>query len=75
MSSFTFDFDLQDDLDESFDFDAIPPQGMAAAPSINKNPVPEGTPQAGGVMLPADEIPLSALVRRQFLASWSHQSY
>ncbi len=63
MSSFTFDFD------------AIPPQGMAAAPSINKNPVPEGTPQAGGVMLPADEIPLSALVRRQFLASWSHQSY
>jgi hypothetical protein len=34
MSAFTFDFDLEDDLDESFD--AIPPQESTAVPSIDK---------------------------------------
>jgi protein-histidine N-methyltransferase len=53
MSAFTFDFDLEDDLDESFD--AIPPK--PSVPPINTVPAPEGTEQ------PAEEIPLSDLVR------------
>jgi len=62
MSAFTFDFDLEDDLDESFD--AIPPHEPAAVPStIDKTLVPEGAP--GGV-IPAEEITLSALVRVKF---------
>ena len=54
MSAFTFDFDLDDDLDESFD--AIPP---TTAP-IDTAIVPEGLSEAE---LPAEEIPLSDLVR------------
>jgi hypothetical protein len=57
MSAFTFDFDLEDDLDESFD--AIPPQGSAAAPSVNKAPIPQRT---SGEEASAEEIPLSVLV-------------
>ena len=57
MSAFTFDFDLEDDLDESFD--AIPLQGSAAVPSVDKTSTPEC---ASGVEIPAEEIPLSALV-------------
>jgi hypothetical protein len=53
MSAFTFDFDLEDDLDESFD--AIPPHEPAAVPSIDKTLVSKGEP--------AKEISLSALVR------------
>jgi hypothetical protein len=41
MSAFTFDFDLEDDLDESFD--AIPPK--PSVPPINTVPAPEGTEQ------------------------------
>jgi hypothetical protein len=64
MSSFTFDFDLEDDLDESFD--AIPPQGPVAAPPIDKTLISEST--LGGAMpATAEEIPLSALVRDTFL--------
>ncbi|KAH9005628.1 hypothetical protein EDB86DRAFT_3177905 [Lactarius hatsudake] len=51
MSAFTFDFDLEDDLDESFD--VIPPQNPTAAS------VPEGLSDAE---LPAEEIPLSELL-------------
>ena len=54
MSAFTFDFDLQDDLDESFD--AIP----AAVPSVDKTIAQEHAPEKE---IPAEEIPLSALVR------------
>jgi hypothetical protein len=57
MSAFTFDFDLEDDLDESFD--AIPLQGSAAVPSVDKTPTPERT---SGEEISAEEIPLSALV-------------
>ena len=58
MSAFTFDFDLEDDLDESFD--AIPLQGPAAATSVDKTLKPERA--SGGEEIPAEEIPLSALV-------------
>ena len=57
MSAFTFDFDLEDDLDESFD--AIPPQELASVSSLDKTLVSEGAP--GGAM-PAEEITLSVLV-------------
>ena len=57
MSAFTFDFDLEDDLDESFD--AIPPQESASVSCIDKTIVSEGAP--GGV-IPAEEITLSVLV-------------
>jgi hypothetical protein len=62
MSSFTFDFDLEDDLDESFD--VITPQKPAAPSSVDKTLVPESAP-AGAI--PAEEIPLSTLVRDTFL--------
>ena len=58
MSAFTFDFDLQDDLDESFD--AIPLQGSAAVPSVDKTITQERAPEKE---IPAEEIPLSTLVR------------
>jgi hypothetical protein len=58
MSAFTFDFDLEDDLDESFD--ATPPQESTAVPSIDKTLVSEGAP---GGTIPAEEITLSSLVR------------
>ena len=57
MSAFTFDFDLEDDLDESFD--AIPLRGSAAVPSVDKVLTPERT---SGEEIPAEELPLSALV-------------
>jgi hypothetical protein len=58
MSCFTFDFDLEDDLDESFD--ALTPQKPAAASSTDKTLAsPEGA-------IPAEEIPLSTLVRDTF---------
>jgi hypothetical protein len=53
MSSFAFDFDLEDDLDESFD--------AITASAIDKTLVSKSVP--GGEMLPAEEIPLSTLVR------------
>jgi hypothetical protein len=56
MSAFTFDFDLQDDLDESFD--AISLQDPLR--SIQSNSVEKELQQQ---LLPAEEIPLSALVR------------
>ncbi|KAH9023926.1 hypothetical protein EDB84DRAFT_1564570 [Lactarius hengduanensis] len=55
MSAFTFDFDLEDDLDESFD--VIPPQNPTAASA------PNGLSEAE---LPAEEIPLSELVRSPY---------
>jgi hypothetical protein len=58
MSCFTFDFDLEDDLDESFD--AITPQEPAAAPSIDKTVVSESAPEG---VISAEEVPLSTLVR------------
>ena len=58
MSSFTFDFDLEDDLDETFD--VTPPQKPTTASSIDKTIASECAP--GGAM-PAEEIPLSTLVR------------
>ena len=61
MSAFTFNFDLEDDLDKSFD--AIPPQEPAAVPSIDKKLVSEG---GSGGEIPAEEITLSALVRDNF---------
>jgi protein-histidine N-methyltransferase len=67
MSAFTFDFDLEDDLDESFD--AIPPQELASVSSLDKTLVSEGAP--GGAM-PAEEITLSVLVSdnsQSFLSS------
>ncbi|KAH9989228.1 hypothetical protein BJV77DRAFT_1018453 [Russula vinacea] len=66
MSAFTFDFDLEDDLDESFD--AIPPQELASVSSLDKTLVSEGAP--GGAM-PAEEITLSVLVsdNSQFFGS------
>jgi hypothetical protein len=54
MSTFTFDFDLQDDLDESFDAISLQdPRPIQSSSSIEKQ------------LLPAEEIPLSALVRRR----------
>ena len=64
MSAFTFDFDLEDDLDESFGATGISPQEPAAVPSIDKTLVSEGPP---GGATPAEEITLSALVRDFFL--------
>jgi len=58
MSAFTFDFDLEDDLDESFD--AVPLQQSTAAPSTDKTLTPQGEPANE---IPAEEIPLSSLVR------------
>ena len=55
MSAFTFDFDLEDDLDESFD--AIPPKPTQNVPPIDAVQAPDGTEQI------AEEIPLSELVR------------
>ena len=55
MSAFTFDFDLEDDLDESFD--AIPPKSTRTVPPIDGVQSPEGTEQL------AEEIALSELVR------------
>ena len=53
MSAFTFDFDLQDDLDESFDAISLQdPRSVQSSTSIEKEQ-----------LLPAEEIPLSALVR------------
>jgi len=66
MSAFTFDFDLEDDLDESFD--AIPLQGSAAVPSVDKTIAQERAPEKD---IPAEEIPLSALVRTLSLPSFS----
>ncbi|KAF8500441.1 hypothetical protein F5888DRAFT_1610248 [Russula emetica] len=57
MSSFTFDFDLEDDLDESFD--VITPQTPATASSIDTTLVSESAPGGG---IPAEEIPLSTLL-------------
>ncbi|KAH9179042.1 hypothetical protein EDB89DRAFT_2063142 [Lactarius sanguifluus] len=61
MSAFTFDFDLEDDLDESFD--VIPPQNPTAASvhPIGADSVPEGLP-VSEAELPAEEIPLSELL-------------
>ena len=53
MSSFAFDFDLEDDLDESFD-------AITASP-IDKTLVSKSVP--GGATPAAEEIPLSTLVR------------
>ena len=58
MSCFTFDFDLEDDLDESFN--VITPQKPPASPSIDKTLVSESPPEGA---IPAEEIPLSTLVR------------
>lgn len=58
MSCFTFDFDLEDDLDESFN--VITPQKPPASPSIDKTLVSDGAPEGA---IPAEEIPLSTLVR------------
>jgi hypothetical protein len=61
MSAFTFDFDLEDDLDESFD-------GISPKPSvlpIDATLAPEGTEQ------PAEEIPLTELVRPPSIPSSS----
>ena len=55
MSAFTFDFDLEDDLDESFD--AIPPKPTQNVPPIDAVQAPDGTEQI------AEEVPLSSLVR------------
>lgn len=57
MSCFTFDFDLEDDLDESFDFDAIT---RKRASSIDKTLGSESAP--GGAAIPAEEVPLSTLL-------------
>jgi hypothetical protein len=57
MSAFTFDFDLEDDLDESFD--AISLQDSTAAVP----PLPHSIASVAQEELPAEEIPLSALVR------------
>jgi protein-histidine N-methyltransferase len=54
MSAFTFDFDLEDDLDESFD--AIPPHSTIDSSEC-------GVAPSRSEELPAEEIPLSALVR------------
>ena len=51
MSAFTFDFDLEDDLDESLDSIIIPPQE------------PNVPPILASAELPAVEVPLSELVR------------
>ena len=55
MSAFTFDFDLEDDLDESLEPIIILPQEPSVPPIL----ATEGT----GAELPAMEIPLSELVR------------
>jgi hypothetical protein len=54
MSAFTFDFDLEDDLDESFD--AIPLQESATLAL-------EHELRTTSTDISAEEIPLSALVR------------
>ena len=59
MSVFTFDFDLQDDLDESFD--ANHPQKPSVSAADNAALAPEGV--VSEAELPAEEIPLSELVR------------
>jgi hypothetical protein len=59
MSAFTFDFDLEDDLDESFD--AIPTQKPTAVNNTDNAALDlEGVSETE---LPAEEIPLSELVR------------
>ncbi|KAI9444081.1 hypothetical protein H4582DRAFT_1919155 [Lactarius indigo] len=57
MSAFTFDFDLEDDLDESFN--VIPPQKTTEINPIDVDNTPEGVSEAE---LPAEEIPLSELL-------------
>jgi len=61
MSAFTFDFDLEDDLDESFD--AIPLQEPATVSSINKTLALEHELGTTSTEISAEEISLSALVR------------
>ena len=63
MSAFTFDFDLEDDLDNSFD--AIQPQEPSAVPSTDKTLVFDDG--SGGSIL-AEEITLSSLVRDNLLS-------
>ena len=61
MSAFTFDFDLEDDLDNSFD--AIIPQKPSAVLSTDKTLVSD---DGSGGSIPAEEITLSSLVRDKF---------
>ena len=75
MSAFTFDFDLEDDFDNSFD--AILPQEPSAVLSTDKTLVSDLDGSGGSI--PAEEITLSSLVRDNlfFLYRWStsFQSY
>lgn len=57
MSAFIFDFDLGDDLDESFDPISLP--DSTPGPCIDKALGSQAIP---GEDIPADEIPLTALV-------------
>jgi hypothetical protein len=57
MSCFTFDFDLEDDLDETSD--VITPQKPAVTSSTDKTLVSESAPEG---VIPAEEIPLSTSV-------------
>jgi hypothetical protein len=66
MSAFTFDFDLEDDLDNSFD--AIIPQKPSAVLSTDKTLVSD---DGSGGSIPAEEITLSSLVRHNSLFSLS----
>jgi hypothetical protein len=64
MSTFPFDFDLEDDLDESFD--AISLQDSAKDRASAVVPPPSVLPEcrvAPSEELPMEEIPLSTLVR------------
>jgi hypothetical protein len=63
MSPFSFDFDLEDDLDQSFD--AIPPKPSILP--IDAVPAPDGTDQPSDEI--PKEIPLSKLVRPSYIAS------
>ena len=73
MSAFTFDFDLQDDLDESFD--AISLQDSTAVPPRPADGaiIPEGI--TSEKELPTEEIPITALVRVLPFFSTSNPSY
>ncbi len=62
MSAFTFDFDLEDDLDESFD--VVPPQKPTASmPPIDADNAVLALEGVSEAEQPAEEIPLSELVR------------
>lgn len=63
-SAFTFDFDLEDDLDNSFD--AILPQEPSPVPSTDKTLVSD---DGSGGSITAEEITLSALVRDNLSSS------